>query len=143
MRNGACATSTQNTLDQVDAEGPYPDSAYALLNRVGRRSVSQFPFRGFAVVPVDGQGKAAVKEVHQAPFSKRPLWFVFTGIGCQWEGIARQMMHFDVFGRSMRKCHEALAPFGIDLIDLVTREGPVDMTVTAAFVSIAAVQVSF
>ncbi|XP_077551457.1 fatty acid synthase-like [Haemaphysalis longicornis] len=134
--------SLESTLDQVEAEGPYPDSAYALLNRVGRRSVSQFPFRGFAVVPVDGQGKAVVKEVHPAPFSKRPLWFVFTGIGCQWGGIARQMMQFDVFARSMRKSHEVLVPFGIDLIDLVTSEGPVDMTATTAFISIAAVQVA-
>ncbi|KAH9378412.1 hypothetical protein HPB48_022388 [Haemaphysalis longicornis] len=88
------------------------------------------------------RAKRPSKEVHPAPFSKRPLWFVFTGIGCQWGGIARQMMQFDVFARSIRKSHEVLVPFGIDLIDLVTSEGPVDMTATTAFISIAAVQVA-
>ncbi|KAL1414006.1 hypothetical protein MTO96_030746, partial [Rhipicephalus appendiculatus] len=45
------------TLDRVEAEGPYPDSAYALLNRIGQRSVKLFPYRGYAIVPVDGVNK--------------------------------------------------------------------------------------
>ncbi|KAH9382712.1 hypothetical protein HPB48_023268 [Haemaphysalis longicornis] len=93
----------QRNLDRLEAEGPYPDSAYALLNRVGQPSVNQFPFRGFALVPVDGSGKDVVKFVEQAPAAKRPLWFVFTGMGCQWNGMAKQMMQFDVFARSIRK----------------------------------------
>ncbi|KAH7948759.1 hypothetical protein HPB49_002004 [Dermacentor silvarum] len=134
--------SLASTLDRVEAEGPYPDSAYALLNKVGQPSVNQFPYRGFAVLPVDGSGKDAIKVSEQAPFEKRPLWFVFTGMGCQWNGMARQMMQFDVFANSIRKSHELLKQFGIDLIDLVTSDNADNQTMVSPFVSIAAIQVA-
>ncbi|XP_075558241.1 fatty acid synthase 1 [Dermacentor variabilis] len=134
--------SLASTLDRVEAEGPYPDSAYALLNKVGQPSVNQFPYRGFAVLPVDGSGKDAIKVSEQAPFEKRPLWFVFTGMGCQWNGMARQMMQFDVFAKSIRKSHELLKQFGIDLIDLVTSDNADNQTMVSPFVSIAAIQVA-
>ncbi|KAH7944006.1 hypothetical protein HPB52_014256 [Rhipicephalus sanguineus] len=139
---GRLKESLERTLDRVEAEGPYPDSAYALLNKVGQPSINQFPYRGFAVVPVDGSGKEAVKFADQVPFEKRPLWFVFTGMGCQWNGMARQMMQFDVFARSIHKSHELLKQFGIDLIDLVTSDNADNQTMVSPFVSIAAIQVA-
>ncbi|XP_037571297.2 LOW QUALITY PROTEIN: fatty acid synthase-like [Dermacentor silvarum] len=132
------------SLERMEAEGPYPDSAYALLNRVGQPNARQFPYRGYAVVPVDDSAvPEVVKVVEQAPFEKRPLWFVFTGMGCQWNGMARQMMHFDLFARSIRKSHEMLLEeVGIDLIDLVTSEEPRNLTMVSPFVAITAIQVA-
>ncbi|KAH9382862.1 hypothetical protein HPB48_023480 [Haemaphysalis longicornis] len=54
-----------------------------------------------------------ISEVEQAPFEKRPLWFVFTGMGCQWKGMAREMMVFEVFANSIRKSHELLQQFDV------------------------------
>ncbi|KAG0427270.1 hypothetical protein HPB47_025663 [Ixodes persulcatus] len=132
---------TRATLDRLEADGPLPDPAYALLNRVGQPSVSQFPFRGYSVVAVDGS-REPIKGVERAPLEKRPLWFVFTGMGCQWNGMARQMMQFDVFADSIRRSHELLVPFGIDLIDLITSDNANNQTKVSPFVSIAAVQVA-
>ncbi|XP_072140212.1 fatty acid synthase-like [Dermacentor andersoni] len=118
---GRTKDSLEHTLERLEAEGPYPDSAYALLNRVGQPSTKQFPYRGFAVVPVDDSGRDVVRVSAQAPFEKRPLWFVFTGMGCQWDGMARQMMQFEVFARSVRKSHDLmLGNFGLDLIEALT-----------------------
>lgn len=139
---GRSKDSLEATLDRLEAEGPYPDSAYALLNRVGQPSTNQFPFRGFAVVPVDGSGKDVIKVAEQAPFEKRPLWFVCTGMGCQWNGMARDMMQFDIFARSLHKSHELLKQFGIDLLDLVTSDNADNQTMVSPFVSIAAIQVA-
>ncbi|KAG0424800.1 hypothetical protein HPB47_027992 [Ixodes persulcatus] len=115
--------------------------AYALLNRVGQPSVSQFPFRGYFVAAVDGS-RELIKWVERAPSEKRPLWFVFTGMGCQWNGMARQMMKFDVFADSIRRSHELLVPFGIDLIDLITSDNANNQTMASPFVSVAAMQVA-
>ncbi|KAH6943236.1 hypothetical protein HPB50_017962 [Hyalomma asiaticum] len=133
------------TLDRMEAEGPYPDSGYALLNRVGQPNVRQFPFRGYAVVPVVQDPEVVaevVKVVEQAPPVKRPLWFVFTGMGCQWNAMARQMMHFDLFARSIRSLHELLLEVGVDLIDLVTSDEPRNPTMVSPFVAIASIQVA-
>ncbi|KAH7944527.1 hypothetical protein HPB52_021123 [Rhipicephalus sanguineus] len=122
---GRSNESLLRTLDRLVAEGPYPDSAYALLNRVGQPSMKQFPCRGFVIVPVDNAGRDAVKTVQEVPSEKRPLWFVFTGMGCHWNGMARHMMQFDLFANSIRKSHALLLDrFGIDLIDLVTSDEP-------------------
>ncbi|KAK8774421.1 hypothetical protein V5799_011044 [Amblyomma americanum] len=140
---GRTKDSLTKTLNRLEAEGPYPDPTYALLNRVGQRSTKQFPYRGYALIPVDeGSGKEVLKVVEQAPTEKRPLWFAFTGMGCQWTGMARQMMQFDVFARSIRKSHEVLERYGVDLIDLVTNEKARKRTVVSPLVSISAVQVA-
>ncbi|CAN8007233.1 unnamed protein product, partial [Ixodes pacificus] len=138
---GKTQESLTATLDRLEADGALPDPAYALLNRVGQPSVSQFPFRSYSVVAVDGS-REPIKGVEHAPSEKRPLWFVFTGIGCQWNGMARQMMLFDVFADSIRRSHDLLVPFGIDLIDLITRDDANNQTMVSPFVSIAAVQVA-
>ncbi|XP_029849141.2 fatty acid synthase [Ixodes scapularis] len=138
---GRTQESLTATLDRLEADGPLPDPAYALLNRVGQPSVNQFPFRGYSVVAVDGSRKP-IKGVEHAPSEKRPLWFVFTGMGCQWSGMARQMMQFDVFADSIRRSHELLVPFGIDLVDLITSDNSSNQTMVSPFVSIVAVQVA-
>ncbi|EEC18050.1 fatty acid synthase, putative, partial [Ixodes scapularis] len=132
-------TQESLTVRFAGGDGPLPDPAYALLNRVGQPSVNQFPFRGYTVVAVNGS-REPIKA--RAPSEKRPLWFVFTGIGCQWNGMARQMMQFDVFANSIRRSHELLAPFGIDLVDLITRDDANNQTMVSPLVSIAAVQVA-
>ncbi|XP_049273436.1 fatty acid synthase-like [Rhipicephalus sanguineus] len=142
---GRTKESLERTLGVMEAEGSYPDSAYALLNRVGQPSVKQFPYRGFAVVRVDDSGKDVVKLADQAPFEKRPLWFVFTGMGCQWNGMARQMMHFDVFASSIRKSHDlVLKNFDLNLIEALTESTDEEWKKSAACVlaCIAAVQVA-
>ncbi|KAK8763325.1 hypothetical protein V5799_034067 [Amblyomma americanum] len=126
----------------LEEEGPYPDAAYALLNRTGQPSVKQFPYRGFAVIPVDGSGKEVVKVVERAPFEKRPLWFVFTGMGCQWKGMARRMMQFEPFARSMRKSHEVLTMLGVDVIDVATNDNDVFQSMASIQASVVAVQVT-
>nr|XP_050028975.2 fatty acid synthase-like [Dermacentor andersoni] len=138
---GRTKYSLEQTMDRLATEGPYPDSAYALLNIVGQPSVTQFPFRGHVLVPVDGSGKEVIKAAMKAQSTEQPLWFVFTGVGCQWNSMAKQMMHFDLFARSIQKSHELLKEFGISLIDLLTGKEE-DKAVASLYGCIAAVQVA-
>ncbi|XP_049519228.1 LOW QUALITY PROTEIN: fatty acid synthase-like [Dermacentor silvarum] len=138
---GRSRESLERAMDCVEAEGPYPDSAYALLNLVAQPDVGRVPFRGYVLVPEDGSEKEVLKAAEDAPSKKRPLWFVFSGMGCQWRGMAREMMDFDVFARSINQSHQVLRQFGIDLIDLVTSQKE-EETMAALFASIIAVQVA-
>ncbi|XP_077526192.1 fatty acid synthase-like isoform X3 [Haemaphysalis longicornis] len=140
---GRTADALTSTLERLQVEGPHPDSTYALLNNVGQPSVKQFPFRGFTLVPPDETCKAAVKGApKEVPWKRRPLWYVFTGMGCQWNGMARQMMQFDVFARSIHKSHEVLKQFNLDLIQLVTTKDLGTESMASTFVSITAFQVA-
>ncbi|KAL3245570.1 hypothetical protein MRX96_046854, partial [Rhipicephalus microplus] len=110
---------------------------------LGSEASSSFPYRGYAIVPVDGNNKAVVKAVERAASEERPLWFVFNGVGSQWNGMARQMLQFEIFAESIRKSHELLKEkFGEDLMEMLISEEPRCNTIKACFLSIAAVQVA-
>ncbi|XP_075725722.1 fatty acid synthase-like isoform X2 [Rhipicephalus microplus] len=143
LMSGRSKDASVQTLHRIEAEGPYPDSGYALLNRIGQRSVKQFPYRGFAIVPVDNVNGEVAKVVEWARPEKRPIWFVFTGIGCQWNTMGRHMMQFAPFAESIRKSHTILhEKVGEDLMDMLISNEPQPNTIKGQFASIAAVQVA-
>lgn len=74
---------------------------------------------------------------------KRPVWFVFSGMGTQWAGMGKDLMQLEVFEKGIRKCAEALEPEGINLYDIIlsTDESTFD-NVMNSFISIAAIQVN-
>ncbi|KAL1414017.1 hypothetical protein MTO96_030757 [Rhipicephalus appendiculatus] len=64
-------------------------------------------------------------------------------MGCHWNGMASQMMQFDLFAHSIRNCHAMLQDkFGLDLIDLVTSDEPRSTTMASPFVAITAIQIA-
>ncbi|KAL3209008.1 hypothetical protein MRX96_038388 [Rhipicephalus microplus] len=128
-------------MDRINKDGPYPDSANALLNNVGQPDVTQFPYRGYMLVPVIGNEKELFKSTTETSSMTKAVWFVFTGVGCQWKGMAQQMVHFDVFARSIQRSQEALKQVGMDLIEMLTTNND-DETVGVLYGCIAAVEVS-
>lgn len=81
--------------------------------------------------------------VQEVKAETRPLWFVFSGMGSQWPGMARDLMKLPPFARTMSKCAEALRPEGIDLMSLVfSDDQDIFDNVLYSFVSIASCQVN-
>ena len=74
---------------------------------------------------------------------RRPLWYVFSGMGSQWPAMAKGMMVLPMFADSIRKSCQILKPYNIDLMELICGEDPkVLETTVAPFVAIAAVQIA-
>jgi len=75
---------------------------------------------------------------------KRPVWFIFSGMGTQWAGMGKDLMQLEVFEKGIRKCAEALEPEGLNLYDIIlsSDESTFD-NVMNSFVSIAAIQVNY
>ncbi|XP_022703888.1 fatty acid synthase-like [Varroa jacobsoni] len=116
-----------------------PDAAYDLLNRVNKAPSHLMTRRGFAILPPSGE---PVIVQDNAELTKRPIYFIYTGMGAQWPTMARQMMEFDVFAKSIRKSHKLLEPLGFDLLQILTGDKIQITTTVVPFVSIAAVQVA-
>jgi len=74
---------------------------------------------------------------------KRPVWYVFAGMGTQWHGMGRSMMELDTFRESILRSDAILQPLGISLYDLLMNgeESAFQNTINS-FVGIAAIQVS-
>ena len=77
------------------------------------------------------------------PGFKRPVWFVFTGMGCQWPGMGKALLKIPIFAAAIDKCQRALKPHGVDLINIITTNDPkIFDNILNSFVGIAACQVS-
>ncbi|XP_011858228.1 PREDICTED: fatty acid synthase-like [Vollenhovia emeryi] len=51
---------------------------------------------------------------------KRPICFIFSGLGSQWSGMSQALMKFPVFAKAVHKCDVALRPYGIFLTNILT-----------------------
>uniref|UniRef100_A0A2S2P8N0 Fatty acid synthase n=1 Tax=Schizaphis graminum TaxID=13262 RepID=A0A2S2P8N0_SCHGA len=112
----------------------------ALLHSVFYKSMNAHYYRSFTIVP-DNEGSQ--EEISYLPaLIKRPIWFVFSGMGSQWNGMGKQLLKIPIFAESVRKLETILKPKGVDLIDILTNEDPTLFdNILNSFVGIAAIQI--
>ena len=74
---------------------------------------------------------------------RRPVWFVFSGMGTQWSGMGRDLMELKFFRQSIERSANVLEKYDIDLFKLILSSIPEDLDKPVnSFVSIAAIQVA-
>lgn len=70
------------------------------------------------------------------------VWFIFSGMGSQWNGMGTGLMRIPILAASIEKSHKVLEPLGIDLKNVVTSlDSTLFNNILNSFVGIAAVQV--
>ncbi|KAL1132200.1 hypothetical protein AAG570_010157 [Ranatra chinensis] len=63
-------------------------------------------------------------------------------MGSQWPGMGTSLMKLPTFAEAIQKCHAALEPKGVDLINILTNPDPSTFdSILNSFVGIAAVQI--
>lgn len=78
----------------------------------------------------------------QVDSTKRPLWYIFSGMGSQYVGMGQDLLKFPVFAAAIEKCDRVLRPKGIDIREIITTSDPaVFDNILYCFVGIAAIQV--
>nr|XP_045015104.1 fatty acid synthase-like isoform X2 [Jaculus jaculus]XP_045015105.1 fatty acid synthase-like isoform X2 [Jaculus jaculus] len=110
-----------------------------MLNNISATSTSTMPFRGYTVLGVEG----SVQEVQQVSASKRPLWFICSGMGTQWCRMGLSLMRLGSFRESILRSDDAVKPLGLKVSDLLlsTDENTFD-DIVHAFVSLTAIQIA-
>ncbi|KAL3275413.1 hypothetical protein HHI36_020176 [Cryptolaemus montrouzieri] len=110
----------------------------SLINEIHKVNIPGHNYRGYTVLD-----EHKTREIVQVTSEKRPIWFVFAGMGAQWPGMAKDLMKIEAFKTSIRKSHEVLKPHGINLEDLIINGNEASFdNVLNSFVSIAAIQVA-
>ncbi|XP_043471863.1 fatty acid synthase [Leptopilina heterotoma] len=134
--SGRTEEAINSFLDRIK-EHEKDDEFTSMVQDLHANNVTGHGYRGFQIL-----GDVNVREVDQVGSEKRPIWYVFSGMGSQWSGMGRALFCIDTFQAAIRRCAEALKPEGIDLINLIlngTEE--TFQNVVNSFVSIAAIQV--
>ena len=138
-----CSGRTEEAVETLFGtieENPNDDEFHGLINEIHSKNIPMHYYRGYTVMSADGE---ATREVMEYRDEKRPIWFIYAGMGSQWASMAKEMMQVEVFRQAINRCADALRPEGVDLVDILTRsdESRFD-NILNSFVSIAAVQVA-
>ncbi|XP_039309277.1 fatty acid synthase-like [Solenopsis invicta] len=129
-----------HTLLNKAQEHRNDDEFLSLLRIIHNNAIFGHDFRGYEILNIDG-----TREVTEITSSKerRPIWFVFSGMGTQWAGMGHQLFGIETFQRSLRQCAVALAPHGIDLMTIIMNAtDKIIEEVINSFVAITAMQVA-
>ncbi|KAF8774577.1 Fatty acid synthase like protein [Argiope bruennichi] len=129
-------------FDYVKNNPNLPEEFFALLSKLSFTDPFYKPFRGYAVYQ---KGKDPVTHIKHVAQGKRQVWFIMTGMGCQWPGMGLELMKIDVFARSINKSAEILKPYGIDLFEILRPDRNyfhTDRKITASFVAILSIQIA-
>ncbi|XP_053392677.1 fatty acid synthase-like [Mercenaria mercenaria] len=117
---------------------PHDLHLHSLMNETAHLSSATHPYRGYTLL--NGSEEIHVQKVSS---EKRPVWYVFAGMGTQWHGMGRKMMEIDAFRTSILQSDALLQPYGVNLYDMLMNgeETTFENTINS-FVGIAAIQVA-
>ncbi|XP_072382070.1 fatty acid synthase-like [Diabrotica undecimpunctata] len=137
--SGRTENGINRILDEIERNAG-DDEFLLLLDEIYKQSIDGFDYRGYVVL---GKDKPPLKESAHCTSTKRPIWFIFSGLGSQWTGMARDLMHIDVFKNTFNRCARALKPHGVDLHKVIMDDTPNSLKdITNIFSSISAVTVA-
>ncbi|XP_074648828.1 fatty acid synthase-like isoform X2 [Tubulanus polymorphus] len=142
MRPFMFASRTPEGLEETFAavrEHEHNVELHALMSENSLAPTSTYPYRGFTLL----NSKEQVQDIEKCGNEKRPVWYIFSGMGTQWHGMGRDLMVFDGFKRSIMKSDALLKSYGIELYDLIMKSEASAFNCTLnSFVSVAAIQVA-
>ncbi|XP_061706672.1 fatty acid synthase-like [Cydia pomonella] len=125
-------------LLKLAAENPQDGELHALIDAVHAHAIPNHPRRGYAILSAN----APIIEVMDSENEHRPIWFVFSGMGSQWAGMARDLLRLPVFAASIERSAAALKPY-MDLKHVISEASPEEFkNLINSVVSIVAVQVA-
>ncbi|PRD25157.1 UNVERIFIED_CONTAM: Fatty acid synthase [Trichonephila clavipes] len=130
-------------LDYIQNNPDLPEEFFALLNKLSFTDPFLKSFRGYSLYQ---EGKAPISQIKTVLSAKRPVWFIMTGIGCQWPGMGLELMKINAFAESMHKSAVIMKTLGVDLFEILNEDGKNSAgvrNITSTIIGICSIQVTF
>ncbi|XP_073848315.1 fatty acid synthase 3 [Musca autumnalis] len=141
---GRTEESVNVIFDEI-LKRPLDAEFVGLLHNIQKEDVPGMVFRGYGVFSKNGFEApiVEVRDIQHYSGIQRPIVWVFSGMGSQWSQMGASLMIIPHFRKSIERCHAALLPKGLDLIEILTSENPsVFENILHSFVGIAAIQIA-
>jgi fatty acid synthase len=134
-----------NEIFDTVANKPLDAEYISLLQHSQTQSLSANIYRGFGVYTNEGTSNAicAQRDIQHFGGLKRPMVWIYSGMGSQWCGMGAGLMKFPTFAESIEKSHKTLAEKGVNLKKIITSQDPTMFdSVLHSFIGNAAVQIA-
>ena len=122
------------------------DAEYVgLLHSVQVSSMSANTYRGFGIysqTKTEENATCASQHVQHFDGVKRPIVWVYSGMGSQWCGMGKDLMKIRIFADAIEACHQILTPKGLNLKEIISLSNATMFdNILHSFVGIAAIQI--
>lgn len=125
---------------------PLDDEFIGLLHNIQSDETPGYIFRGYGLLRGHKDGRNAeliAKDAMHYNGLKRPVVWVFSGMGSQWCEMGTSLLSIPMFKASIDHCHKVLKPYGLDLISILTSTDKTMFdNILHSFVGIAAIQIA-
>ncbi|KAL6430383.1 hypothetical protein ACFW04_007806 [Cataglyphis niger] len=136
-RNEKSVTLFLNDIEKHPIDVEY----IRLLHDIHIDDIQGHLYRGYTIVG-SKTAEQPTRQVENYLGTKRPIWFVFSGMGSQWPGMGIDLMRFPIFAKAIQKCDDILRPRGVDIINILTnKDKSIFDNILNSFVGIAAIQI--
>lgn len=76
-----------------------------LLHDIHSEDIPSHLYRGYSIMGGKDVGSSPIKEIQHFPGNKRPVWFVFAGMGSQWPGMGKSSFVYQIITRLEKFLH--------------------------------------
>ncbi|XP_041972224.1 fatty acid synthase-like [Aricia agestis] len=143
LLSGRQESSVRKIINDLKSR-PIDPEEHALLHNIHETRISGHLGRGFVILDTNENNETvSLCEVSDyCDQGKRPLWFVYSGMGSQWVGMGKALMRIPIFAAAIEKCHRVLHPRGVNIIDIITSDDKnIFDNILHSFVGITAIQI--
>jgi fatty acid synthase, animal type len=103
-------------------------------------------YRGYGLFTQDSKSGKAIcthQNIQLFTTERRPIVWVYTGIGSQWVEMGTDLLTIPLFRETIKKCHDILLPKGLNLIEIITSPDKSTFDqVLNSYVGIAAIEIA-
>lgn len=140
-------TEAVNTVLEKLSALPLDAEFIGLLHNSQRHDAECNLYKGFGIYRANEDpskpAECIVSEISYFDQVKRPVVWLLSGMGSAWIGMGKAFMELQLFRDSIKKCHDVLTPFGIDLISIITSDDEQTFErILNAFVGINSIQIA-
>ncbi|XP_068623912.1 fatty acid synthase-like [Battus philenor] len=140
--SGRTSSAVDKILNDLESK-PIDVEVVRLWHAVHATRILNHSHRGYVLL---GNGFSKSIPLHRhsrrSGRARRPVWFVYSGMGDQWSRVANHLKALTVFSNSITKSRDALKSKGIDLLDIVyTNKATSVGALASCFVGAVAVQI--
>lgn len=134
--SGRTNEAVETFLEKIKENGQ-DHEFISLVRGIHADNIKGHPFRGYEVLD-----SLSARETADSVMTKRPIWFIFSGMGTQWAGMGKDLLNIECFRKSIGRCANVLKREGVDLMRLIENHSDNSFrNVVNASITITAIQI--